>query len=197
MESGDTVCFVCHKGKLLFSSSSISVPHFGEVNITTFVCNSCGYRSTDVIPIGSRPPSRYRCTINGEESLSIRVIRSHTGIITIPEIGMRIDPGVAAEGFITNTEGILNRALDIIDQVLRDSYTGSRTDGLDEDECLSRITRCLQVKDRIESARSGSCPMTLILEDPSGNSAIIGDDPSISRSDLSDDEIRALMSGAK
>jgi zinc finger protein len=191
MESGEGTCFICSTGKLLLSSSSLDIPHFGEVCITTYVCNVCGYRSTDVIPLRSRPPCRYRCTINGGPSLSIRVIRSHSGIVRIPELGIRIDPGVASEGFITNAEGILNRVEGIIDHVLRDSYMAKESGEMAE-ENDSRISRCRSLKEIIASCKIGGYPLTLIIEDPSGNSAISGDDPSISMEELTESDIRSL-----
>jgi zinc finger protein len=191
MESGESDCFICNTGKLILSSSSFEVPHFGEVCISTYVCNSCGYRSTDVIPLRSRPPCRYKCTINGDSSLSIRVIRSHTGIVRIPELGIRIDPGVAANGFITNVEGILNRVEGIIDHVLRDSYKAIEVGEMAE-ENMARISRCRSLKDIIASCRCGGNPLTLVIEDPSGNSAIYGDDPSISIEELTESDIISL-----
>lgn len=197
MDPTESSCFVCKTGTLLLSSTSLEVPYFGEVNVTTFTCDSCGYRSTDVLPLRSRAPSRYRCTVKGEDTLDIRVIRSHTGTVLIPEIGVRIDPGVAADGFITNVEGILERVEGIIDQVLRGSYEGLERPDEDRRELLSRVSKCLAIKDRIGAARSGTSPLTILIEDPTGNSAIVGKDRSIERSDLTDADLAYLSDGPK
>jgi zinc finger protein len=192
MVSDEAVCFICNTGKLLLTSTSVDIPHFGEVSITTFVCSSCGYRSTDVLPVRSRDPARYSCTINGPSSLSIRVIRSHTGTISIPEMGIRIDPGVAAEGFVSNAEGILNRVEGILDQVLRDSYRDLGSGDPPEGDALDRISRCLKLKDMLSSSREGKCALTLVIEDPNGNSAIAGNDPSIRTEPLSGGDMDAM-----
>jgi zinc finger protein len=92
-----------------------------------------------------------------------RVIRSTTGTIEIPELGILVEPGPICDGFITNVEGVLVRVEDVIDRVI----TWSEGEELE---------RAHELKSRIEEMRSGTVPFVLIVQDEDGNSAIIHPD---------------------
>jgi zinc finger protein len=94
--------------------------------------------------------------------LDVRVVRSMSGAIEIPELGVRIDPGPACEGFVTNVEGVLARIERIVEGTLL--WVND-----DEREHARRILS------EIADVRTGTHPITLILQDPRGNSAIISD----------------------
>jgi len=80
----------------------------------------------------------------------------------IPELGVRVDPGPACEGFVSNVEGVIDRVEQVIDGVLTWASQEER-----ENACT--------LKKHISAVRKGEMPITLILEDSSGNSAIIAD----------------------
>jgi zinc finger protein len=85
------------------------------------------------------------------------------GAVEIPELGVRIDPGPACEGFVSNIEGVLDRINSVLDSVL--------TWADDHEERRNAIA----LKEKIALAMDGRLPFTIILEDPGGNSAIISD----------------------
>ena len=85
-----------------------------------------------------------------------------SGTVKIPELGVQIDPGPACQGFVTNIEGVLDRIEDVVQSALL--WT--------EDEEKKNAYVLLE---RITQARSGTFPFTLILDDPSGNSAIVSE----------------------
>ncbi|MBP3800305.1 MAG: hypothetical protein ILA19_04935, partial [Bacilli bacterium] len=39
-----------------------------------------------------------------KETLSVRVVRSQSATVTIPEIGVKVEPGPKSEGYVTNVE---------------------------------------------------------------------------------------------
>jgi len=82
--------------------------------------------------------------------------------IEIPELGVRIDPGPQCQGFISNFEGVLDR----IEQVVK----GALSWGNDEEK--ENAARLLA---DIARVKAGLLPVTLILEDPCGNSGIESD----------------------
>jgi len=84
------------------------------------------------------------------------------GVIRIPELGVQIDPGPACEGFVSNVEGVLTRIERIVDAVI----AWAEPEQQDPAAVL---------KEKIDRIRAGEMPVTLIIEDPSGNSAIISD----------------------
>jgi zinc finger protein len=98
--------------------------------------------------------------VESVEDLSIRVVRGSSGAIEIPDLGVRIDPGPACEAFVSNVEGILLRVIQVVEQMLP---------GLQGSEQESAVT----LLNRIGEVREGKLPVTLIIEDPCGNSAIV------------------------
>ncbi|MCX6682517.1 MAG: ZPR1 zinc finger domain-containing protein [Methanoregula sp.] len=137
-----------------------NIPYFSEILIISANCPTCGYRYVNTQLLKSAEPSRYEFSISAAEDLSTRVVRSMGGTVKIPELGVQIDPGPACQGFVTNVEGVLDRIEDVVQSALL--WT--------EDEEKKNAHVLLE---RIAQARSGTFPFTLILDDPSGNSAII------------------------
>lgn len=137
-----------------------NIPYFSEILIISANCPTCGYRYVNTQLLKSAEPSRYEFSISAAEDLSTRVVRSMGGTVKIPELGVQIDPGPACQGFVTNVEGVLDRIEDVVQSALL--WT--------EDEEKKNAHVLLE---RIAQARSGTFPFTLILDDPSGNSAIV------------------------
>lgn len=85
------------------------------------------------------------------------------GIISIPEFGVQVDPGPACEGFVSNVEGVLNRIDAVIASVAR--WT----------EDPKEIENAHDLRERIAQVKAGRLPVTLRIDDPTGNSAILGE----------------------
>ena len=52
--------------------------------------------------------------VDSPEDLAIRVVRSMSASLEVPELGVRIDPGPACQGFVSNVEGVLDRIEQIV-----------------------------------------------------------------------------------
>ncbi|AAB90454.1 MULTISPECIES: ZPR1 zinc finger domain-containing protein [Archaeoglobus] len=143
--------------------STYDVPFFGKVLLTSISCE-CGFRHADSVVLGEKDPVRYIIKIN-RENLFTKVIRSTSGTIRIPEIGVAIEPGPASQAFITNLEGVLDR----VEGVVR---TAMRWNSDDEE----KVRRCEWILERIRNTIDGDEELTLILEDPFGNSLIVSDE---------------------
>jgi zinc finger protein len=154
-------CPSCSK-EIEYLYQTENIPYFSDVLIISANCLSCGYRYVDTQLLKSAEPCRYEFFLSGPEDLSVRVARSMTGTVKIPELGVQIDPGPACHGFVTNIEGVLDR----IENVVRGTLLWA------EHEERENATTLL---DQIARARAGAFPFTLIIEDPSGNSAIISE----------------------
>ena len=139
-----------------------NIPYFSDILIISAICGSCGYRYVDTQLLKHGEPSRYTVTIESEEDLAIRVVRSMSASLEIPEMGVRIDPGPACQGFVSNIEGVLDR----IEQIVK----GALLWGDEEERGNARA-----LLEKIERVKNGEIPVTLILEDRCGNSAIIAD----------------------
>lgn len=109
-----------------------------------------------------REPVRYELKIKSQDDLDARVVRSTSGTIRIPELGVDIEPGPASESFVSNIEGVLERVEDILKTIL----------SWGEKEKTERANELLSLIDKI---KSGVYEITVIIEDPLGNSAIIAE----------------------
>ncbi len=135
------------------------IPYFSDILIITCSCQSCGYRFSDVQCLSTSEPVIYTLEVTSEEDLNSRVVRSTCGTITIPELGVEITPGPACEGFISNVEGVLSRVDHVLDGILIDG---------DPDQRMKAI----RLKEQIVNIIAGKERMTLIIDDPAGNSLI-------------------------
>ncbi len=172
------MCPSCGR-ELKLSTTLYDTPFFGKVLLMTIVCE-CGFKHSDVIVSEMKEPTRFKIKIN-KDTLYTKVIRSTSGTIRIPEIGVEIEPGPASQAFITNLEGILMRVSEIVEMAKRWSD--------DED----KAKRCDEILDRIEKTLEGKDELTLILEDPFGNSLILSDLAFKER--MKEEEARLLKTG--
>ncbi|MFX0134481.1 MAG: ZPR1 zinc finger domain-containing protein [Candidatus Hodarchaeota archaeon] len=158
-----TDCPIC-KSRIQTLYKTHDIPFFGEIILLTLICPNCGYKKNDVFSVYEKEPKRYIFNIDEETDLKIKVVRSGSCTIKIPEFGTIIEPGVESEGYITNIEGILSRVSAILMIIEKDSQ---------DEETLNKIQ---ELNKKIGTAKEGKLSFTLILEDPTGNSAIISND---------------------
>ena len=175
----DAPCPVCGKKTLYYYVNELDIPNFGKCLQSTIVCKSCGYKHSDIMMLETHEPMRYEMEIENSEDLNARVIRSTSGTIIIPEIGAKMEPGPFSEAFITNVEGVLNRFVDILLQLLH-TYPTKREE-------------ILNVMRKIGYIRHGRMKATIIIDDPFGNSAIISS--KARKRILNENEIKKLKTG--
>jgi len=145
-----------------FRYQTENIPYFSDILIISATCPECGYRYVDTQILAAGEPLRYTFAVTSADDLAVRIVRSMTASVSIPELGVEIDPGPACTGFVTNIEGVLDR----IEQVV---IAAEREGDPDQKENARRLLG------RIAEAREGKLAFTLILDDPMGNSAIISE----------------------
>jgi len=155
-------CPFCHKKTLVLTEEDTEVPYFGKLFIFSMSCESCKTHKSDIEAAEKKEPCRFTLEVKGKEDLNIRVVKSSEASIKIPHVGS-IEPGPASEGYISNIEGIIQRMKEQIEKI-RDT---------EEDETLKKKAKNLLKK--IQKVLWGEESMKIIIEDPSGNSAIISD----------------------
>jgi len=139
-----------------------NIPYFSDILIISAICPSCGYKFVDTQLLKHGEPARYTLPVASEDDLSVRVIRSMSASLEIPELGVRIDPGPVCQGFVSNVEGVLDR----IEEVVKGAFRwGTEVEKENAVQLLADIAR----------VKAGLYPITLILEDPSGNSSIVSE----------------------
>jgi len=172
-------CPICGR-ELRIVMTTYDTPFFGKVLLTSISCE-CGFKHADAVVAEVKEPVRFIIKIN-KDNLFTKVIRSTSGTIRIPEIGIDIEPGPASQAFITNLEGILARVEDIVQMAKRWNA--------DDKE---KVKICDQILKRIRDTIEGRDELTLILEDPLGNSLILSDEAFRER--LKDEEASKLKTG--
>jgi len=156
------ICPICHQKTMTLMEEEIEVPYFGKTFLFSMTCSSCKFHKADVEAQEKKEPCKYTIDISSEKDMSIRIIKSAEATVKIPHI-MTIEPGTASEGFITNVEGLLNRVKKQIE-----SYKET-----EEDEDLKKKAKNMIKK--LTRAMWGQDTLKIIIEDPSGNSAIISE----------------------
>lgn len=172
-------CPVCGL-ELTLITDTYYTPHFGELFLSSASCE-CGFRYSDSFSLDTNKAVRYKVEIR-EDNLSTKVIRSTSGTVRVPEIGIDLEPGPASQGFITNLEGVLRKMEDVV-QVAR---------GWNSDN-QSKVEECDWILDQIYETIDGNLNLTLVLEDPLGNSVV--DSEEAVRETLNDEEASELKTG--
>ena len=155
-------CPLCLEKALILTESETEVPYFGKVYLYSMTCNNCKYHKADVESAEQKEPVKYTFEISSEADMKVRVVKSSEATVKIPHI-TTITPGPAAQGYVTNIEGILNRVKQQI-EALRDTA--------EDDEDRTKAKNLLKKLIRI---KWGQEKQNIIIEDPSGNSAIISE----------------------
>lgn len=158
----DQTCPMCQKNTLTLTEQEREVPYFGNVFLFSMNCSDCGYKKSDIEAAEEKDPAKYTFEVSSEEDMQVRIVKSAQATVKLPRI-LTIEPGVASVGYITNLEGLLVRAKDVIE--------GMRENSEDDEEkkkakkLVKKLMRVMQGRDKLK----------LTIEDPSGNSAIISD----------------------
>lgn len=175
-------CPVC-SSEMDFNWETKEIPHFGEAMIIAGVC-CCGYRHSDTILLSQKEPVRYVLNVSSLEDLDARVIRSSSGTIRVPELGVDVEPGPASEAYVSNVEGVLSRIRDMVEFATRSASEAGD---------LEKTERGSQILENMRMALKGQFGLTVIIEDPLGNSAI--DSERAIRFALTEEEIAGLKTG--
>ncbi|MBS3104722.1 ZPR1 zinc finger domain-containing protein [Candidatus Woesearchaeota archaeon] len=155
-------CPMCNEKALILTERETEVPYFGKALLFSMTCTSCKYHMADVEAAEDKEPVKYEFEISSEEDMKVRVVKSAQATVKMPHLAT-ITPGPAAQGYVTNIEGILNRI----------KYQIEAAKEMEEDEEYRKKAKNLLKK--ILNITWGKEKQKLIIEDPSGNSAIISD----------------------
>ncbi|KAJ8898296.1 hypothetical protein PR048_003656 [Dryococelus australis] len=141
-----------------------NIPYFKEVVIMATNCDICGNRSNEVKSGGGIDPKGLHIEVKvaGVEDFTRDVLKSETCSLMIPELCLEVGPA-ALGGRFTTVEGILT--------AMRGQLTQGGVmfgDGADP-ETKKNLDNFLNKFDRV---LKGEIEITLILDDPAGNSYV-------------------------
>lgn len=141
-----------------------NIPHFKEVVIMATVCDNCGLRTNEVKPGGGIEEKgvRIEITVRGRIDFSRDVLKSESCNLRIRELDCEVGAG-ALGGRFTTIEGLL---IAIKDQLVES--TGMFMDS--NDEATQRRMDSFFTK--LDAAIAGDTPLTIVLDDPTGNSYV-------------------------
>ncbi len=160
-------CPFCKENALTLMEEEMDIPYFGKTFLFSMTCSNCRYSKSDVEAETPREPLRYTVEVDSEDDMKIRVVKSSEATIKIPQLKASVTPGPASSGYVTNVEGILDRFAEII------------KGEVDDDEEANKVAKRLLKK--IRRAKCGSEKLRIVLDDPTGNSAIISEKAKIEK----------------
>jgi zinc finger protein len=174
-------CPVCHEENGAISvMKELEIPHFGKVLETTITCNHCHFKHSDIIALEQNDPAKHELVIT-KDSLSSRVVRSQSATVSIPELGIKVEPGPKSEGYVTNVEGMIVRFEDAVKRALNLFC---------EEESQINAQKTLK---NLEKLKNEEIEGTLVIEDPFGQSKI--SDTHAIITPLSEEELKDLKTG--
>jgi zinc finger protein len=145
---------------MTLSQTQYKVEGFGPVLLEAATCKNCAYKHTDITATRKRQSIVLTAKIDSYDDLNIRVIKSGTATINIPEFGATITPGPYSEGYISNVEGVLAKIEDALTFML----------GSASAKTLQKGTKLLK---KMRAAREQKPSFTFVVKDPLGNSALV------------------------
>ena len=155
-------CPACFKKTCTMTEDEQDIPYFGKVFILGMLCTDCGFHKADVEAAEKHDPVKMTFTVESDEDLNVRIVKSSEASIKIPYV-VDIQPGPESEGFVTNVEGLLTKIKGRIEASVEA-----------EDDKVAKKAGWKLIK-KLNKVLIGREKLKIILEDPSGNSAILSD----------------------
>jgi zinc finger protein len=149
-------CPSCGDYELTVSMYVVETRFFGKVVIESGKCARCGFLYRDVYLAEYGEPRKFEVKVLSGSAGDYLLVKSSSATVIIPELGIEIAPGPAAQGYITTARGILENVYELLV-------------GL----CRERDGECSKKLDEVLKALEGEVGFTLILDDPLGRSAVI------------------------
>lgn len=174
-------CPVCGaKSGAISKIDTSNIPYFGEVVENSILCEHCGFKHSDVMSVEKNDPAKHSLKIT-KDNLDSRVVRSQTSTVSIPEAGIKVEPGPKSQGYVSNVEGVITRFIS----------ASNRAKALYPDaESQKNIKETINF---LENILKGEAEATLVIEDPYGQSKIA--DLKATTVPLTEEELSQLQTG--
>lgn len=174
-------CPVCGgKNTATYTTQTHELAYFGEIVESTIQCEKCGFRHNDILATEQKDPAKHSLIIS-KKNLDSRVVRSQSATVSLPKIGIKVEPGPKSEGYISNVEGVLIRFKEATERALN-----MFTDAASQENGK-------KVLENINKVLDGEMETLLLIEDPFGQSKIM--DVRAKTEPLSDEELKHLKTG--
>lgn len=139
------------------------IPHFKEVVVCAFECPHCGYRNSELQSASalSDKGAKTTCILTDKSDLNRQIVRTEYATISIPELELEL-PANFKKSYLSTIEGILNNTI-------LDLKTGQDTRKIEFPAIYEKID---VIVSKLEAFLAKPTKLTLIIDDPSGNSYI-------------------------
>ncbi|XP_008211218.1 zinc finger protein ZPR1 [Nasonia vitripennis] len=140
------------------------IPYFKEVVIMATVCDTCGHKTNEVKSGSGIEPHgvKIEVKVTGKEDFSRDLLKSETCHMNIPELDLEVGPTTLGGRFST-VEGIISAMKDQLSTST--ALTGDSADP----EIAKRMDNFIS---QLDEVLQGKKQVTLVLDDPAGNSYI-------------------------
>jgi zinc finger protein len=138
----------------------VKIPFFRDTIVMAFECSHCGFRNNQVQSAAGLADKgcRIYCRVTDKQDLNRMIVKSESCCIKLLELDFEIPPSTQS-GCVKTIEGFLLRALEDLEQLQLAEHP----------KVYAAVTKTISsLKSYL--ALEGSCPFTVVLEDPSGNS---------------------------
>ena len=160
------VCPACGAAGSSQRSATTNIPHFKDVTLLSFVCETCGFKTNEVKADSGQVSStgkRWELKILSPDDMHRDLIKSKTARVEIPELGFEMVSG-SLGGLYTTVEGLLKQ----IHDRLRSANPLARGDAANSQQRKNFETFLSKIHDY----RSGVEKFTIVMEDPMDQSFI-------------------------
>ena len=167
------------------------IPHFKEVMIMAFTCDSCGYRNSEMKAGGAVPLKGTEVTLSATRpsDMTRDVLKSDSAMVKIPELDLELQHGTLG-GVYTTVEGLLVKIKESLvdnnpfysgDSSRLHHYTGAsitiagdnEEDSAQPYDVRSSKARYADFLKKLDDVIEGNTfPFHMIIRDPLGNSFI-------------------------
>jgi len=154
-------CPSCQFSQANVISHLLDIPYYKDFIMININCPDCGFRTSDFMNLQDKDHVIYRYPVTDIQDDSTKVVRSREGIVSIPELGIKIEPAGDASTWIRNIEGILDDMYDKLLITLKYSETKAEK---------SIIRKRMNL---LKDLKHYKQPFTIEVEDISGNSVIL------------------------
>src|SRR3989344_5326669 len=161
-ELANQPCTFCGESKATLREDEVDIPYFGRVFIFSMHCGACNAHQSDVEPAEQKEPCKFTFEVENDSDLNVKIVKSGEATVKIPHI-ITIEPGPAANGYVTNVEGLLERVKSIIE---------STAESEDDPNVKKKAKNLIKKLNKVMVGRE---KLKIILEDKTGHSAIISE----------------------
>ncbi len=130
-----------------------------------FVCEFCGFKSTEIKSGGAISEMGQRITLKvmSESDLKRDLLKSTTASLRIPEVDLEVTAGTLG-GTFTTVEGMIMQVVEQLNTTPQCNFCGGDSGAVD-----TNLTPMQRFVDRLKALLELKAPFTLILDDPLAN----------------------------